>query len=171
MDTVQTIVDAAFGGIVGSGLTILYAGLFRSREASGRRGQIVFLLRQLQIHMGMIRDFSEYYYYDVQPLVSQLTELCLTPLSASGLSSQQREAVFLAAYQVAQEASYLAKDREKDISNGDIEYVTASATRAFAKLQTARQLLNDAGTLLRPTDPRTLHTWRPGERIPGSTVP
>jgi hypothetical protein len=167
---VGSVIDALLGGILGSVLTMLYMGALQWHEASGRRSQIVFLLRQLQIHMGMIRDFPRHYYHDVRLLVTRLNELSLTTLSASGLSSRQREAVFLVIYDVDEAAAFLDIDRDKLVSNGEFEYIRASAAGTFSKLQGARESLNDSGTLVRPPDRRTLHTWRSGEPIPGSTV-
>ncbi len=63
------MLEALLGGLVASILTaaatISYSEIQRRRERSGIRAQIVFLLRQLQTHMGMIRDYPRYYFYDV----------------------------------------------------------------------------------------------------------
>ena len=168
------VLEALLGGLIGSILTALgsfaYAEGQRRRERSGIRAQIVFLLRQLQIHMAMTRDFPAYYFYDAHLLVSRLIELSLTPLSASGLSPGERDAVFVAASQCDQETTFLKTDRERALKQGDREYVSAAGYRAFAALQKARQALSDIGTLSRPVDPRALHNWRAGDPIPGSDV-
>jgi hypothetical protein len=166
-----TIIGAVLGGIIGSSLTIAYSRALRWHDAAGRKGQIVFLLRQLQIHMGMIRDFPTYYYYDVASLTAKLSELTLEALSASGLSTRERESVFLAVYQADQEASFLNADRDKMLRNNETEYIRAAGVRAFAQIHKARECLNDVGVLVRPSDPRTLHTWKSGEQIQGSAVP
>lgn len=168
------ILDALLGGLVGSILTAIatigYAEMQRKRDRGGTRAQIVFLLRQLQIHMGMIRDYPRYYFYDMAPLVNKLVELSLAPQSGSGLFDPERDAIFVAVYQTDHEVAYLNADRQKALDHGDDEYIQASARRAFVRLQQARQALHDAGKLIRPIDPHELHCWRDGDVIPGSEV-
>ena len=170
----QTVLDALLGGLVGSILTLVgsvtYSEIQRRRDRSGVRAQIVFLLRQIQVHMGMARDYPKYYFHDVGILVTRLIELSLTPLSGSGLTAAERNAIFEAASQVEWEAEFLGADRRKALEHGDDEYVRASAGRAFAKLQAARKALRDGGILVRPFDPRALHNWHDGDTIPGSEL-
>lgn len=168
------MVEALLGGLIGSILTALgtltYAEIQRRHERSGVRAQIIFLLRQLQTHLAMTRDYPAYYSFDGHVLLTRLIDLSLTPLSASGLSKTERDAIFAAASQCDQELTFLAKDRDKLLEHGDREYVIASSRRAFSKLQAAREVLHDMGSLSRPSDPHTLHSWRPGDRISGSEV-
>lgn len=170
----DSLVEALLGGIVGSVLTafgsLLYSEAQRRRDRSGIRAQIVFLLRQLQVHMGMTRDYPRYYFHDVGPLVTRLIEQTLTPLSASGLSAAERDVIFSAASQADSEATFLKTDRQKALEHGEDEYIRASADRAFDSLQAAREAICDSGTLSRPVDPRALHNWHAGDAIPGSTV-
>jgi hypothetical protein len=169
------VLEALLGGLIGSILTGLgsfaYSEAQRHRDRNGIRAQIIFLLRQLQTHMAMNRDYPRYYLFDARPLVTQLVELSLTPLSASGLLARERDAIFLAASQSDQETTFLHKDRVRALERGDEEYVRAAGDRAFGALQAAREILHDTGCLSRPSDPRALHNWHAGEPIPGSNVP
>jgi hypothetical protein len=70
---------------------------------------VLLLLRQLQIHMAMIRDYPRYYMYDARLLITRLVELSLAPLSASGLSAAELDAVFRAASQTDQSGTERAK--------------------------------------------------------------
>jgi hypothetical protein len=171
----DTVLEALLGGLIGSILTGLgsfaYSEAQRHRDRNGIRAQIIFLLRQLQTHMAMNRDYPRYYLFDARPLVTRLVELSLTPLSASGLLARERDAIFLAASQSDQETTFLHKDRVRALERGDEEYVRAAGDRAFGALQAAREILHDTGCLSRPSDPRALHNWHAGEPIPGSNVP
>ena len=168
------MLEALLGGLIGSILTALatvtYSEVQRRRERSGIRAQIIFLLRKLQMHMGMIRDYPRYYFHDVRPLVTRLVELSLTPLSASGLTQVERDAVFRAASQSDGAAAFLHTDRESALKHGDDEYVRGAGEGAFRELQSARQTLRDIGSLSRLGDHRALHNWRGGDSIPGSQV-
>lgn len=168
----QQVLVAALGGVVGAALTavaaIFYAEVQRRRERSGVRAQIVFLLRQLAIHMAMTRDYPKYYRHDVKPLVARLIELSLTPPTASGLTDKEQEAIFEAIYQTDQDAAFLDSDRQKALEQGNQEYVRAAGQRSFQKLQAARSALGDGLRLVRPVDPRALHNWRAGDPITGS---
>jgi hypothetical protein len=99
------MLEALLGGLIGSILTALgtfaYSEAQRHRERNGIRAQIVFLLRQLQVHMAMTRDYPAYYSYDGQALVGRLIDLSLTPLSASGLTAIERDAASRARHKAA----------------------------------------------------------------------
>lgn len=168
------MLEALLGGLIGSIITAIaavsYSEMQRRRDRNGIRAQIEFLLRQLQTHMGMIRDYPRYYFYDVQPLVSRLVELSLAPLSASGLTKDERDAVFQASISSGQAAAFLTTDRDRALQHGDEEYIRAAGLGAFRDLHSAREALKDSGALTRPGDPRALHNWHVGDKIPDSDV-
>jgi hypothetical protein len=161
---------AILGGIVGGLVAIAYSEYRQRTARSGLRSQTIFLLRQLEIHMGMTRDYPEYYRGDIRIVLRRLEELSLTPLSATGLRPEERAAVFNAAYEGTTSNDFISDSiaRNCGVGSGDREYLVAAARVAFRAAHAARNALADQSALTKPRDPRHLHNWHPGDTIPES---
>ena len=156
------ILSAIFGGV----LVLIGQAYFQGKQNSAVRDQIVFLLRSVSVSMAMARDYPKYFRLTgFDRRLERLIERVLSTDGTVALRDSQRSAILDALSETEESAAFIQTDRETALGAGDAEYLAAAASRAFAKLEAAREILGDNATLTKPVDPRALHNWQPGAPI------
>jgi hypothetical protein len=161
------IASAVVGSIVGALSAIAAREWLQHRTNERVRRQIRYLLKSLSVQMAMARDYPLNKIHGFELVFPRLVERALSSDGARALTRAQSDALLDAISETEQSIAFLRSERAKFLKNPSSfrEAMIAAARRSFNKLGLARDALDDASELRRPSDPRNLHQWKPGAVI------